>query len=65
MYPNGEADGQLVNIPVLTYTAMERRRSERSAPQRMLALKPVDISAVGKSAALVEGDSTERLRLIR
>ena len=65
MYPNGEADGQQVNIPVLTHTAMEGRRSERSAPQRMLALKPVDISAVGKSAALVEGDSTERLRLIR
>ena len=65
MYPNGEADGQLVNIPVLTYTAMERRRSERSASQRMLRLKPVDISAVGKSAALVEGDSTTRLRLRR
>ena len=65
MYPNGEADGQLVNIPVLTCTAMEGRRSERSALQRMLALKPVDISAVGKSAALVEGDSTERPRPIR
>ena len=65
MYPNGEADGQLVNIPVLTYTAMEGRRSERSASQRMLRLKPVDISAVGKSAALVEGDSTTRLRLSR
>ena len=65
MYPNGEADGQLVNIPVLTYTAMERRRSERSAPKRNSGLKPVDISAVGKSAALVEGDSTTRLRLRR
>ncbi len=65
MYPNGEADGQLVNIPVLTYTAMERRRSERSALARKWGLKPVDISFVGKSARDVEGDSTERLRLIR
>lgn len=63
MYPNGEADGQLVNIPALTYTAMEGRRSERSAPQRMLALKPVDISLVGKSARDVEGDSTTSLRM--
>ena len=64
MYPNGEADGQLVNIPVLTYTAMEGRRSERSAPARKWGLKPVDIFFAGKSAENVEGDSTERLRLI-
>ena len=64
MYPNGEADGQLVNIPALTYTAMEGRRSERSALARKWGLKPVDISLVGKSARDVEGDSTERLRPI-
>ena len=64
MYPNGESDGQLVNIPVLTYTAMEGRRSERSASKRNSRLKPVDISLVGKSARDVEGDSTERLRPI-
>jgi hypothetical protein len=61
--PKGVTDGKLVNIPAPTSISMGRRGSERSGPIRNSALKPVDISVVGKSATDVEGDSTTKLRL--
>ena len=44
----------MVNIPLLAITAMEGRRSERSAYLRNSTLKGVGIGFVGKSAELAE-----------
>ena len=44
----------MVNIPLLAITAMEGRRSERSAYLRNSTLKGVGKGSVGKSAELAE-----------
>ena len=65
MYPKGEADGKRVNIPVLVYIAMGRRRCVRAANGRNSWLKYEGDDCVGKSAQELKYDSTQRLRLAR